>query len=369
LSLPRSPGARPLADTSTGNPVSRYFDEALVRITEAGRLPGFSERQYRIAGEPVRLRSIGPALSGPLTRAFAHLAADPAEAPSLTVYLCHGDVVSLPSAPWEPVGRTPSTASDEEHGALMHVRDERVDGLLRVDGASVSMLDHASRVGLFWTASPDRVPAYERAAPLRAILDWWGGDRGCRVLHAGAVGTDRGGVLLVGNAGAGKSTAALACLGSGLLYAGDDGVAVSRGPKPFVHSLYCTAKLRADHLRGGLPHLASLLDDSEQAHQGKRMFFLARERSAALTAGFPLRAVLLPRVTTSERSTTRRVSAGSALLALAPSTLFQLPGARQQRLHHIADALRRVPAHVLDLGSDLATVAPAIRALLDDATC
>jgi hypothetical protein len=55
-------------------------------------------------------------------------------------------------------------------------------------------------------------------------------------------------------------------------------------------------------------------------------------------------------------------------LALAPSTLFQLPGARQQRLHHMAEILRRVPAHVLDLGSDLATVAPTIRAILDDAT-
>jgi hypothetical protein len=347
--------------------VSTYFDEALGRVTAVGRRLGFIERNYRIAGESVRLRSVGPALDAALTRAFAHLASASDADASLTIYLCDGRLIDLPRPPWQLVDPTASTPPEQEHGPLMHVRDERVDGLFRLDGGSVTMLNRVSAVGLFWTAAPDRVPRYERAAPLRAILDWWGGSRGCRVLHAGAVGTEQGGALLVGSAGAGKSTAVLACLGSGLAYAGDDGVAVSQGPRPFVHSLYCTAKLRPDHLRRALPHLSSLLDDSEEAHQGKRMFFLDREPCAELTPGFPLRAVLLPRVTTSERSSTRRVSPGSALLALAPSTLFQLPGARQQRLQHMAETLRRVPAHVLDLGRDLSTVAPAIRAALDDA--
>jgi hypothetical protein len=117
-----------------------------------------------------------------------------------------------------------------------------------------------------------------------------------------------------------------------------------------------------------LPHLASLLEGSEASYQGKRMFFLDRHWSGELSPGFPLRAVLLPRVTGAERSTTRLVSSATGLLALAPSTLFQQPGARQDRLHHMADVLRRVPAHVLELGSDLATVAPAIRAVLADAT-
>jgi hypothetical protein len=34
----------------------------------------------------------------------------------------------------------------------------------------------------------------------------------------------------------------------------------------------------------------------------------------------------------------------------------------------MAEVLRRVPAYVLDLGTDLATIAPTIRAVLDDAT-
>jgi len=369
VSLPPLTGEASIEGRRTASFASTYFDEILVRITEAGHRLGFVERNYRIAGRPVRLRSTGLALATSLTRAFAHLASRPAGEPSLTVYLTDGDAVRLPRSPWEPVNQALPTAREWDDSPLMHVQDERVDGLLRLDEASVSMLDRVLRVGVFWAASRERVPRYERAAPLRAILDWWGGDHGCRVVHAGAVGTGRGGALLVGKAGSGKSTAVLACLGSGLSYGGDDGVAVSDGATPFIHSLYCSAKLRPDHLRRALPHLASVLDDSEEAHLGKRMFFLDRDRSSELGAGFPLRAVLLPRVTGRERTTTRAVSSGSALLALAPSTLFQLPGARQQRLHHMAEVLRRVPAHVLELGTDLSTVAPAIRAVLGDAAC
>ena len=69
---------------------STYFDEVLVRITEAGRRLGFIERDYRIAGRSVRLRCTGPALAASLTRAFAHLASGPADEPSLTVYLADG---------------------------------------------------------------------------------------------------------------------------------------------------------------------------------------------------------------------------------------------------------------------------------------
>lgn len=285
----------------------------------------------------------------------------------LTVYLSHGGVVALPPFPWDlPDGAFPAE-SEPETGTLVHVRDERVDGLFNLNGPSLNMIDHASRLAVFWTALPDRVPGYDRAAPLRAILDWWGRDHGWRAVHAGAVGTEEGGVLIVGKGGAGKSTAVLACLGTGLGYAGDDSVAVGQGPVPFVHSLYCTAKLEPGHLRRVVPHLAPLLEGSEESYQGKRMFFLDRHRPRELSPGFPLRAILLPRMTGAERSRTRPVSATTGLLALAPSTLFQLPGAKQDRLHHMADLLRGVPAHVLELGSDLSTVAPAIRAVLADA--
>ena len=347
---------------------SAYFDQVRQSIVEAGRRVGVTERRYHIGGRAVCVSFAGSELVPALTRALSHLPSPRATEPSLSVLVADGRVVRPPPVPWDPPAPPVPARADQARRPAVYARDERVRGLLELERGTLSMYDTASALGLFWASSAEKLPYYERGAPLRAILDWWGHDQGWHVVHAGAVGTEKGGVLLVGKAGSGKSTAVLACLGAGFSYAGDDGVAVGGGPVPLVHSLYCTAKLEPRHLRGVLPHLAAMLEDSEAADHGKRMFFLDRLQAADRTASFPLRAVLLPRVTGAPRSTTRLVSSATGLLALAPSTLFQLPGARPDRLRHMADMLRRVPAHVLELGSDLATVAPAIRAVLDDAT-
>jgi hypothetical protein len=349
-----------------GGRASAYFDEVFARVTAAHRRIGWAERRFRIAGRSVDIRATGPAIAAALTRAFAHLAAASPDEPALTVYLADKDAVDLPACPWN-LPTAPAVSSEPGAGPVTHVRDERIDALWSVDGASLSMIDHAARTAVFWTRSPERVPYYDRAAPLRAILDWWGRHHGWHVLHAGAIGTERGGVLVIGKAGSGKSTTVLACLGAGFLYAGDDGVAVTVSPVPFAHSLYCTAKLEPGHLTMALPQLTALLAGSEQTYLGKRMFFLDRDPSSELSAGFPLRAVLLPRVTGAGRASARRASSVEGLLALAPSTLFQLPGARPERLRHMAELFQRVPAHVLELGRDLTTVAPIIRSILDGA--
>jgi hypothetical protein len=57
------------------------------------------------------------------------------------------------------------------------------------------------------------------------------------------------------------------------------------------------------------------------------------------------------------------VPAGPAagLAALAPSTIFQLPGSGRQSLRNIAELVQRVPCYSLRLGRDLAGVAETIR--------
>ena len=67
-------------------------------------------------------------------------------------------------------------------------------------------------------------------------------------MHAGAIGTDGGAVLVVGRGGRGKSTTTLAGLGAGLKYVGDDYVAVETKDRPLVHSIYNAGKLEPHHL-------------------------------------------------------------------------------------------------------------------------
>jgi hypothetical protein len=344
-----------------------YFGELHARILEAGRRRGFVDRWYAIGGRSVRLRFVGGALVAPLTRALAHLASDSAADPELTACIAAGGEVELPLPPWELPGSGPLVGPEADTRRAVHLRDERIEGLLEVDHGAISLFDRASSVGLFWVASPERLAYFERGAPLRAIFHWWGLRHGWHMAHAGAVGTDRGGVLLVGKGGSGKSTSALACLGAGLDYLGDNDVVIEAEPAPFAHGLYCSAKLEAGHLRRALPHLAPLLATAGPWNGGKGLFYVDGEAGHRLARGFPLRAVLLPRVTGAARAVVTRVSSGQGLLALAPSTLFQLPGSRQERLSHLARVVARIPTYTLELGPNVDTIAPAIRALLADA--
>jgi hypothetical protein len=52
------------------------------------------------------------------------------------------------------------------------------------------------------------------------------------------------------------------------------------------------------------------------------------------------------------------------LLAVAPSTMYQLPEARQQTLSFIAGWMGDVPAFRLDLGSNLSSAPMAVANLL-----
>lgn len=346
------------------SPTSAYFDQVREGFADAGRRVGVKERRYEIGGRSISVGFAGSELVPALTRALSHLPAPRASEPSLRVLVADGSVLQPPPAPWDPPAPPPLVGADQETRPAFYARDERVHGLLELGRGTLSMYDTASAVGLFWASSAEQLPYYERGAPLRAILHWWAQEQGWHMAHAGAVGTALGGVLLVGKAGSGKSTAALACVESGLFYVGDNDVLVDGSLDPFVHGLYCSAKLEPEHRRRALPRLDARLGAKEVWSRGKELFFLDGALGCSVSVGFPLKAVVVPRITDAERATIRPISPAKGLLMLAPSTLFQLPGARRHRLQQMVQVLQRVPAYVLELGSDLGTVAPAIRTVL-----
>jgi hypothetical protein len=170
----------------------------------------------------------------------------------------------------------------------------------------------------------------------------------------------------VGKGGSGKSTVALACLEAGFQYAGDDYVLLSDEGAPYVHSLYGSAKLHRDHARR-FPELfsaATLASPEAGDQEAKAVAIVSRTHPGRVVAGFPLAAVLVPRIVGSGETVAARVSAAEALLALAPSSILQLPGAGHTAFQRLASAMRRVPAYRLSLGADIGGIARAIEPLL-----
>jgi hypothetical protein len=207
------------------------------------------------------------------------------------------------------------------------------------------------------------MPYWEGGAPLRLLLHWWLSHGPMQLMHGGAVGLPAGGVLLVGRSGSGKSTAAVACLDSALGYAADDYVLARAAPQPYAHSLYNTAKLDADNLHR-FPHLRPALRNADKLDTQKGLLFLHEALPERVLRGFPIRAVLLPRFSGQTHTRVRPASAGQALAAAAPTTIFQNRRTGPQILQMNASLVRQVPAYVLETGTDLAQIPAAILALL-----
>jgi hypothetical protein len=218
-----------------------------------------------------------------------------------------------------------------------------------------------------WIESAAQLPVYVACVPFATLLAWWLGARRRPLLHAACVGTDQGGVLVVGDSGAGKSNVALACLVAGLRYVGDDCCAVVAQPEPLAYGIYCTAKLkgRADLAR--LPELSMLFQERPGPGPTKLVANLRSAWGEALVESMPIRALLLPRIGGKGPAQLEPVRATEALRALAPSSVHQLPGAARLAWPTMLELVQRLPAYRLHLGDQPDTLPLTIRALVQDA--
>jgi hypothetical protein len=321
---------------------------------------GVSVDRLTMAGASVSLRFASQALRERLAPAFAHLigSADGA-APGLTVHLW--DSASTGA---EPPPR-PDVPEDHAPGALYHIHEPPVRAAYQPGLETLSILDSEAGVAWHWVADAFDQPYWDQACPIRQILFWWLRSRGYLQVHGGAVGTPTGGVLVVGKAGSGKSTVALSSLGSDLQYAGDDYVAVTTEPAPRVQSLYCSGKLEPDHVHGLLPNLLPVLANAGRLETEKAVLYVHQHFPEQTTSGFPLSAVLVPRVRAGQReSAIVETSRAAAFSALAPSTMIQLHTADRAVFTAMSKLVERVPCYGLELGSDVTAIPVVIRDFL-----
>ncbi len=214
--------------------------------------------------------------------------------------------------------------------------------------------DLASKRAWFHVPRVADAPPWGFEHPFLKLLHPWLRTRGRLILHAGAIGRERC-ALIVGPGGSGKSTLSIAGQRHGLGYLGDDYVAVNVAAQR-AFGLYRVAKLVPEHLRTMFAELEAqrlpALDPS-----------LPKARLAIDVThpdGMPIAAIVVPRV--GAHHDFAPTSAADALRALAPSTLFQLPGYPAD-LAAMAALVRMVPAYRLTSGPDLAASLRSIEAL------
>jgi hypothetical protein len=345
----------PAPDTADGT-LDTSVEELAKSFEDAAQSAGIVDCSIRIGDALVRLSFAGSALADQLSPAFHHLIEHEAGEPDLTISVWDEQDSGTQPPP------LPSLAPGSPRGTTVYAAEQGRQFASRPTLGQLSAYDQQSGRAWFWCRNAHELPFWEPAAPFRQIFHWWLPDRGALLLHAAAVGEPSGGVLLVGAGGSGKSTSALSCLTSELLYAGDDYVAIELGSDPRVLSLYCSGKLEPDHATL-LPHLPAPSFAGDGALEEKSVFYVGDAFPERMSRGFPLRAIVAPRVEGDEPRVTSR-SAIQVLAALAPSTLLQLVPARQEALSAMAALLERIPAFGLEVGGPTSLIPPAIESLL-----
>jgi hypothetical protein len=319
------------------------------------------DRFYRIAGYNVRLSFAGDSLLSFICPALEHLSIGAEVIPDLTISLWDSTSTrtEMPPPPW-------SLLDYRVRGEIAGYNDERISTCFRHGSGAVSLFDSVLDQAIFWVRDAVQLPYWEAGAPLLTILHWWMARHDRLMVHAAAVGTKQGAALIVGRTGSGKSTSALACLSSGLLYLGDDYTIISTNPSPYVYSLYGTAKLDGNHVKI-FPHLLPKVSNGKALASEKALMLLGAAFKDQMVEGLKVRAVLVPKVTGELRTRLRKISPAAALTALAPSTIFQLPRAGELNFRVIVQFVSKLPCYMLECGTDLDQIPQMVtRVLAED---
>jgi hypothetical protein len=326
---------------------------------------------HSVAGHRITVTAPEGTDAAGLVAALPPAAADAAVEPALQVKLWRGEPAA--AAPFvanlvESLKSSWSTLCGPR-GEVVDLHTETTTAIFDPGGSVLSVVDRTR--GRAWAVKIDEgsYPFWEVGAPLRFILHDHFSRHGLQVVHAAAVGDDRGALLVVGKGGSGKSSTALAAAAHGLRYLGDDYCLVDPAGGA-VHTLYGTGKLVGAADVDRLPAYRGRsfnADSFERGGSGKGVFLVDEVCRGSLTASRQLRAIVLPRIAPDPASRGRAGSRGDALAAIFPSTVGQLPGAGPNDARNVERLVSNLPAFELQVGSDPRGAADAIREILQ--TC
>ena len=337
-----------------------YFERVWDLAAVAAVAEGLHRCRFRMG--PYRLEcSFAGELMGPLmARALAHLREDAVGRVDIALrsFDSASSGVAMPAPPWD---RDAYLAK----GAIRGWREGRYRAHYIHTQHVLQLMDVDTQRAIYWVQDPKFVPWWERVSPFRQILHWWACGKELQPIHAGAVGLASGGVLIAGSSGAGKSTSTASCLRSPLGFAGDDYVLLDQeGESAIARSLYSTTKIvRANLYR--LPWLSEWVMNPEGGPDEKATIYVNETMPEKIVECFPIRAILMPRVTGKVETKIVAATAGDAMRCVAPTPIFQLNGDLPGLMKKVARLVRQTPAYWLEAGTDLEQIPLRIAELLE----
>ncbi len=321
---------------------------------------------FSIANKHVDITFSNSILASKLLPAFAHLENSSFSCKDLTIHVWDSKTSGVP-IPKPTFTRKNNLALNNGYGHNVRYGDITKPRFIYVDNSNPFMcfFDPVKKQAFYWYDDASKIPYYEKGAPMHTLFDWWLETQGLLLAHAGAIGNEKGGVLIVGKGGQGKSTTAISSLwDNDLYYVADDYLILQNSPQPTAYSLYNTGKLNYDHLTTNLPHLLPLLDNPKTAHKEKALFFFNQSHKEKMISSLQLSSAILPLVTNQELTTFSPVKPMKLLIGLASSTIYQSSRGSTEKLNILTSTLSNLPCYALNTGKDLTDIPKKIKKLL-----
>ncbi len=324
---------------ATGNPREIIIDLAGMRIC------------LRFAGE-VPIPLIMPTLN--------HLVSEKTGPVDLTI--CCWDDETTRSEMRLP---TPRILTDQRRNCLHTVSDRRFRAYYHEWMNVLCDIDLQDHVAYYCYLNAASMPMYEIAAPMRQIFNEAFNQRGKQLVHAAAVGSSQGSVLLAGAAKSGKSTLAVQCLLHGMDYQSDDLCVISQ-ESPRSWSIYNIAKLRENsvaRLGKNLPKLSHFTEGEE-----KKSFFYAHQHfPEKVLKEVPIKALVIPMITNGATSRLTKATRIDAARALVPWSTSEVPTSDPHPGEKIMlKAINQLPSYKLEVGRDERQTVDLLRKLIDE---
>lgn len=331
-----------------------FFKQCYNCYLEAGKVTKCHRFYYDIAGTIICLEFAGDSMIGILTPAIEHLEVEEAENPDCTIHIWDSETTGIEMVP-PPCEKAHFT----DRGDIWGFNSKRVKTAFHWSEFSVNVMDMKSNCGVYWVNKPNQLPYWVYSSPLRTMFNWWMEKDGGQLLHAAAVGTDEGAVLVTGKGGVGKSTTALACLNAGMNYLADDYLIVKNKPVPTVFTLYNTGKLNRGE-KTKFQNLRKFAGPLIQDDQEKDVLFFYPGLKNQIVKSLPIKAILEPQVKHKSKTSFKNISYWQIQRAVSFTTMSQLPGVGQHTHDFINTLCSSVPSYRLEPGTNIEEVPKAI---------
>jgi hypothetical protein len=339
-----------------------FFDNAYDNVEQVfSRVEPITHYDICLAGLRVRLRIAGVNMPSLIIPALAHLLQNSSECePEYTVFIW-----DTPTAEIKLPKFSGNVDDIKFRGEIEGLNSEQFYAAQFSHANLLSLYDSKRKVGIICTSNPFHFPAFEIACPLRGVISWILQSSGRALIHAAAIGTQHGAVLLGGDSGAGKSSTALRGLLNKMFYFGDDICCIeNHGLTSTVHSVYSSAKLHVHDKSkfSGLTSSKATIYGME-SHE-KEIYLLSPNFDSQLRLSSKIKAILIPDHT---NGLMRMEILSKALTAniISASTNSLLPRSGIETIKVIANMVRNVPCIRFHLGPDPQAVAPAIAEFLN----